>query len=106
VESLPTKAIDYLLTNTVLGVTTILFMYIAWKLLTRSWEREAAHKIELDEIRLEIEEIYSVHATEIASLNKALYDQQERRVEELKAATTALIKFNDASLAVLAKAGI
>src|SRR3954467_12023252 len=95
---LPTKTIDYILANGVLGVTTVLFMYISFFIYkARDRDREQ-HTID-------IEEIYKAHQVEIISYMKRLDELQEKRLEELRANLDVVSKFNASSLAVLARAG-
>lgn len=89
----------YLLTQGVLGLTSVLFAFTS-AYLYRALETHRRQK------EVDVEEIYKAHAVEIAAGHKLVLELQEKRLVELRSGLDAIAKFTstlDTALAVLSK---
>ena len=79
------QTFEYLLTNGVLGITTVLFLGLS-AFIYRDREKERRqHGVDL-------EEIHKAHRIELASQSKFIYELMEKRIVEQRSALDAVGK--------------
>jgi type VI protein secretion system component VasK len=93
-----TKAAEYLLTNGVLGFTTMLFLSISWYLYR-------ARELDRKQFASDVEEIHRAHRIELAALNNRIHELQETRITEIRSVIDASAKFSQTLNSVLAVIG-
>lgn len=100
-ESLIKDSGGWLLTQGVLGLTTMLFAFTT-AYLYRSREQDRSQR------EVDLEEIHKAHAIELAAERKLNLELQEKRLIELRNGLDAIAKFTstlDTALSVLSKGG-
>jgi hypothetical protein len=100
-ENISKQLAEYLLTNGVLGFTTMLFALVAAYLYR-------ARELDRRQWAAELEELHKAHAEALAAERTRNLELQEKRVSELRSVIDASAKFTatlDSVLAVLGRSG-